>query len=168
MSAENDRRPVRDGAATSPKPNAPTPSDGAPIAGDFDFHAPAPSKLWREIHLALADAGQTLRPGEAPPFAIVRRDPQGGLVAAASGEISFTSLHVSHLFVAEPARGRGMGTALLKILEAYGRARKCDRIHLETRSEDALRLYLRRGYRVFGELPRYAGAQSLYFLEKTL
>ncbi|MBX2855327.1 MAG: GNAT family N-acetyltransferase [Rhodobacteraceae bacterium] len=135
---------------------------------DFKLIAPAPPKLWREIHMALAEEGQALRPEESAPFAIIRRDGEGRLTAAASGEISFRSLHISHLFVASPLRRRGVGASLLSAVEAYSRARQCERLHLETRSGDALRFYRRHGFEIFGELPRYAGEQSLYFLQKRL
>lgn len=138
------------------------------MSSDFQFYSPAPPKLWREIHLALAEAGQALRPEESPPFALVRRDDEGALIAAASGEIAFSSMHVSHLYVVEQRRGAGLGSSLIRAVETYARARRCERLHLETRSEDALRLYLRLGFEVFGELPRYAGEQSLYFLYKPL
>lgn len=132
------------------------------------FYSPAPPKLWREIHLALAEAGQAVRPEQSPPFALLQRDDDGALIAAASGEIAFASMHVSHLYVAAARRGAGLGASLLRAVETYARARRCERLHLETRSEDALRLYLRHGFKVFGELPRYAGEQSLYFLNKPL
>lgn len=135
---------------------------------DIQLVAPASAKLWREIHGALVKAGQALGPEDSPPFALVKRDAEGALAAALSGEIAFASLHVSHLFVAERFRGQGLGAHLLRTVETYGRARRCERVHLETRSEDALRFYKREGFTVFGELTRYAGPQSLYFLEKPI
>lgn len=77
-------------------------------------------------------------------------------------------MHISHLFVAASARRQGLGSLLLETVETYARARRCGRVHLETRSDDALRFYEKRGYARFGELSRYAGAQSLYFLEKSI
>lgn len=138
------------------------------MSREFKLHAPASWRLWREIHAELVKEGQALPPDQSPPFAIVRRDASGALLAAASGEIAFTSMHISHLFVAATERRRGLGSTLLEAAETYAKARRCTRVHLETRSEDALRFYEDRGYAKFGELSRYAGAQSLYFLEKAL
>lgn len=65
-------------------------------------------------------------------------------------------------------RGQGMGAALLKRAEDHARDQSCIRIHIETRSEGARRLYERVGYSVFGTLPKYEGTQAFYYLEKRL
>lgn len=141
---------------------------GFDLSKEFRLHAPASWRLWREIHTELVREGQALAPDQSPPFAIVRRHPSGALIAAVSGEIAFKSMHISHLFVAPAERGKGVGATLLATAETYARARRCERVHLETRSEAARGFYEKQGYAPFGELSRYAGDQSLYFLEKAL
>ena len=54
--------------------------------------------------------------------------------------------------VADAARGRGIGEALMRAAERAGRARGCSRLRLEVRQDNAgaVRLYERLGYRRFG------------------
>lgn len=51
--------------------------------------------------------------------------------------------------IAHAARGRGLGAALLQAAEREARARGCDTMRLEVRTDNApaIRLYERRGYR---------------------
>ncbi len=60
---------------------------------------------------------------------------------------------VTELYVAPPARGAGLGRALLGELERLAREREALALHLHVRpdNEAAVRLYLRRG---FTEVPR--------------
>ncbi|MEO7150045.1 MAG: GNAT family N-acetyltransferase [Rhodanobacteraceae bacterium] len=50
--------------------------------------------------------------------------------------------------IAHPARGRGLGAALLQAAEREARARDCDTLRLEVRTDNApaIRLYERHGY----------------------
>ena len=60
--------------------------------------------------------------------------------------------------VADAARGRGLGEALLEAAERAARARGCRRMRLEVRQDNsaAIRLYERLGYR------RFAARQGYY------
>ena len=121
-----------------------------------------------ELHDRLVESGQTLPASDLSTFLLVIESDTGDLDAACKGEIAFRSARISELWVAETRRGEGLGSALLEEAEKLAMENGCDRIHLETRSEAARRLYERTGYRVFGELPNYEGAQSFYYLEKSL
>ena len=158
-----DRRTGRRAAG----PSAPRPPRADDL-GPCVTHAPAPLMLWRDIHLALVETGQTIAPEQMAAFAMVRRDETGALRAALAGEVVLEALHVSHLWVDEFFRGQGLGGQLMDLAEAHGRKNGARRCHLETRSEDARRFYERRGYRICGEMKNYLGAQSLYFMEKPL
>lgn len=59
--------------------------------------------------------------------------------------------------VARPARGTGLGAALLAAAERGARRRGADRLRLEARTDNAaaIALYESRGYRVFGRRERY-------------
>ena len=59
--------------------------------------------------------------------------------------------------VADAARGRGLGEALLAAVERAARARGCRRLRLEVRQDSAgaIRLYERLGYRRFGAYPGF-------------
>lgn len=136
--------------------------------GPCMLHAPAPLPLWGEIHNALAETGETIRPEEMAAFALVRRTKDGALKAALAGELVLEALHVSHLWTDAAYRGRGLASELLSVAEARGRSEGAKRIHLETRSETARRFYEKRGFRICGEMKNYLGPQSLYFMEKAL
>jgi len=78
---------------------------------------------------------------------------------------------VKSMFVAEPARGRGVGAALLARIEAEARARALPALKLETgdRLAAAHRLYAGAGFVAcarFGDYPESAG--SSLFMEKVL
>ena len=133
---------------------------------EIEVGLPAERALLDAIHDRLAEAGQSLTDAEMPRFTLAaHRD--GRLVAGGTGEIAFRSLHLSELWVDESLRGQGMGSRLIERAEALAAERGCDRVHLETRSEAARRLYERLGYRVFGQLDGYApDGTPLYYLEK--
>jgi len=87
----------------------------------------------------------------------------GGLL----GQIWGHWLHISIVWVAEPARGKGHARALVEAAEAYALSRGCRGAYLETFSFQARPLYEKLGYEVFGELADYPPGHSQYFLKKT-
>jgi ribosomal protein S18 acetylase RimI-like enzyme len=135
---------------------------------DITLHCPAPDAGLTALHDRLAEAGQTLRAEDMPVFLLRVDGPDGVMQAGCKGELAFRSAHVSELWVHEDLRGQGIGAALLARAEAFAVERGCTRLHLETRNEGARRLYERLGYRVFGTLADYDGAQAFYYLEKPL
>ena len=88
----------------------------------------------------------------------------GGLIALLWGGW----LHVSHLWVAEAARGQGFGSQLLAEAEAYARARGAMGATLETYSFQARPFYERLGYEVCGTLEGYPPGGAKFFLKKLL
>jgi putative acetyltransferase len=77
---------------------------------------------------------------------------------------------LKRMYVPPEARGRGLGTALLRFLEAQARARGCAVLRLETgiRQPDALRLYARAGYLERGPFGAYSADPNSVFMEKAL
>lgn len=135
---------------------------------EIEIHAPVHNALGLALQKGLEDAGQTLTEADLRPFLLSVTDDSGALRAGCRGEIAFRSARVSQLWVHANLRGQGIGAALLRKAEAHARMEKCIRIHIETRSEGARRLYERLGYSVFGTLPDYDGTQAFYYLEKRL
>jgi len=77
-------------------------------------------------------------------------------------------LHVTHLWVAAPARRQGCGTGLLQAAERYAVERGCRAAHLETHSYEARPFYEKLGYQVFAALDDYPPGHAKYFLRKEL
>ena len=93
-----------------------------------------------------------------------RDDVLGGLL----GELWGAWLHVTYLWVAEPARCQGQGTRLLAAAEAYARARGAIGATLETYSFQARPFYERLGYELCGRLDNYPPGHAKFFLRKAL
>ena len=74
------------------------------------------------------------------------------------------------VFVAEAARGRGIGAALLERLERTARDKGLPLVRLETGSllAAAHRLYARHGYEPRGPFGDYAANETSLFMEKRL
>lgn len=74
------------------------------------------------------------------------------------------------MFVAEAARGRGVGDAILRRIEAEARAHGLTSLKLETgvSLEAALGLYARHGFSRCGPFGDYPDAAASVFLQKPL
>ncbi|TDK39038.1 GNAT family N-acetyltransferase [Rhizobium deserti] len=75
-------------------------------------------------------------------------------------------LYVAMLFIPEDRRGQGLAARLLDLAEAEARARGCIGAYIDTMNPQALRLYLRHGYREIGSLKGLAGGHAVTWLEK--
>lgn len=102
------------------------------------------------------------------PLAVFARDPAGELVGGAYGFVNWTWLDASLLWVAPAHGGRGLGSRLLRTLEASARERGCEQAHLETFSYQARGFYERHGYRAFAELPDYPPGHARIYMRKRL
>ena len=130
------------------------------------LHSPALQHLSEMLNRRLHEAGQSLCANDMPSLLVACNDDHDNLLGAVKGEIAFTSLHVSELWVDEGARGRGIATRLMADIEDEARARGCTRIHLETRNPKALMLYEKLGFSIFGTLLNYADGQDFWYLQK--
>lgn len=99
---------------------------------------------------------------------IFLRDPDDEIVGGLLGQIWGGWLHVSHLWVAEPFRGGGHASGLLREAERYAIARGCHAVRLDSHSFQAPDFYVARGYRVFAVLDDCPPGHQLVFLRKTL
>jgi len=93
-----------------------------------------------------------------------REEVLGGLL----GEIWGGWLHVTHLWVAEPARGVGNATRLMQAAERHAIERGCQGAFLGSFSFQARPFYEKLGYEVFGTLADYPPGHQLFFLRKRL
>jgi GNAT superfamily N-acetyltransferase len=92
----------------------------------------------------------------------------GGLDGGLIGETARGWLFVDMLWVDPAARGRGLGSRLLRAAEAEAVARGCRNAWLDTYDFQARPFYERHGYRVFGELAGYPNGHRRFFLAKAL
>jgi len=78
---------------------------------------------------------------------------EGGiLLAGAYGRTEFQRLYVSYLWVRPDARGQGLGSELLRQIEAQALKRGCVDALIETLLDDVAELYERRGYACIAHL----------------
>lgn len=79
----------------------------------------------------------------------------------------FRWLQIEMLFVPEPMRGRGVGSALMAAAETAAKERDCLGINLDTLSFQAGRFYEKLGYSRFGMLDDCPpGYQRLFFQKR--
>jgi GNAT superfamily N-acetyltransferase len=88
----------------------------------------------------------------------------GGLL----GDTNWDWLHIEILAVTADLRVRGYGRQLMEQADALARERGCVGAWVDTYSFESPGFYQRLGYRVFGMLPSYPGAEQRIFLMKTL
>jgi GNAT superfamily N-acetyltransferase len=108
----------------------------------------------------------TERPGQ--DLAIAIRDSGGDAIGGLWGRTAGGWLAIELIFVPEALRGQGIATRLVAMAEEEAVRRDCHSAWLDTLNPDALRLYERLGYRVFGELKDYPRGGSRWFLQKAL
>ncbi|WP_158743085.1 GNAT family N-acetyltransferase [Acidisphaera sp. L21] len=89
----------------------------------------------------------------------------GGYIVAAKD-----TAEVKRMFVAERARGKGVGRLLLQTVEDFARAEGIEFLQLETgvKSAEALGLYRRFGYQDRGPFGSYQPDPLSVFMEKIL
>ena len=90
------------------------------------------------------------------------------VVGGVKGYVQWGWLFVSHMWVDEALRGRGLGAELMGAVEREGRRRGCRAVHLDTFSFQAPGFYEKLGYRPFGTLDEYPTGHRRIFLWKRL
>ncbi len=102
------------------------------------------------------------------PLTIVAHRSDGTLAGGLVGEFGWRWLHVDLLWVADAARGRGLGSALLHAAEAESRARDSLGIYLDSFDFQAPAFYQKLGFTVFGVLDDYPPGNRQTYLSKRL
>lgn len=128
---------------------------------------PGGEKDAQEIHACL----QAYNAGfitDCDEFCFCARDDAGELLGGVAVSRDLDCLTIDYLFVAEHARGKGLGGALLVRAEEEGRRQGAKRVILNTFSFQAPDFYERQGYRRFGAVERCLGEYGQYFYEKKL
>ena len=84
------------------------------------------------------------------PLAVFARDRNGVLVGGVHGQVNWTWLHVALFWIA--AAERGLGSSLLRAIEAAAIERGCTQADLDTFSYQARPFYERHGHILFAAL----------------
>jgi proline iminopeptidase len=90
------------------------------------------------------------------------------LLGGLAGRVTWDWLRIELLWIAEVARGGGVGRELMRLAEKRAREARCIGAHTDTFSFQALDFYLAAGYEIFGELDDYPPEEKHYFLRKLL
>ncbi len=101
-------------------------------------------------------------------MSILLRDANDLVIGGALGGTYWGWLYIDWLWVDEPARRSGYGSALLAAAEREAVERGCRYVHLNTHSFQAVEFYERHGYRKAGELPNLPSGHIKFLLWKEL
>jgi GNAT superfamily N-acetyltransferase len=99
-------------------------------------------------------------------LAVLVRGDGGSLAGGLLGFTHWNWLFVSHVWLPEALRGRGLGRELLLRAEREALARGCRHAHLDTFSFQARGFYESLGYEVFGALEEFPPGHTRFFLRK--
>jgi GNAT superfamily N-acetyltransferase len=105
-------------------------------------------------------------PANHLPVHLVVRDAQREVIGGLLGDIKWGWLYVDKLWIAERARGLGLGSRLLARAEDVARERGCIGVFLSTFEHQARPFYEQRGYELFGTLDGFPAATRQYYLCK--
>ena len=100
------------------------------------------------------------------PLSLALRAEDGSLIGGLYGATMWGWLMVDGLWVAEHARGQGLGRRILLKAEAIAAERGCRGSQLGTFDFQARAFYERLGYRVIGEVEDFPAGHSHYQLSK--
>lgn len=101
-------------------------------------------------------------------FAVFARDAAGTVVGGIRAKAFWGYLSVELLWLAESARGGGVGTRMLRSAEAFAREHGYRYARVATTSFQARPFYEKLGYRVFGVLEDCPVGYRTYYLRKDL
>ena len=101
-------------------------------------------------------------------FAATRRDAAGTIVAGISGYTWAGCCYVAHLWVSEPLRAQGVGSALLQAAEDHAKAKGCAIVLLDSHSFQASGFYEKHGYLRQAEIKDHPVGHSRIVFAKRL
>ncbi|MBN7805923.1 GNAT family N-acetyltransferase [Agrobacterium rosae] len=107
-------------------------------------------------------------PSDWRGLVISLRDDDDNIIGGLSGHTARGWLYTSLLFIPEEMRGKALGPKLLDLAEKEALKRGCRGAYIDTMSTDALRLYQKCGYTIFGQIEDFGNANTLTYLKKSL
>jgi ribosomal protein S18 acetylase RimI-like enzyme len=132
------------------------------------YDVPPPEAV-AAVDRGLGEANAAAAPlHEVAPLACIARDGEGRVVGGAVGRWWGGCAELQQLWVQEPSRRRGVGSALVREFLSMARARGCSSVFLETFSFQAPGLYRSLGFRVAHENDLYPHGIVRYHLVRRL
>lgn len=111
--------------------------------------------------------GRALSRSNAKPIAcFIRSD--NDIVGGVCGRTEFGRVFITYLWVEESRRHQGLGSNLLRRLEASAALRGCTDALIETLSDEVAGMYRRRGYAPLATIQNYVGAFTRHILRKSI
>jgi GNAT superfamily N-acetyltransferase len=107
-------------------------------------------------------------PLNTKPLVLGVRDQAGTVIGGLVGEFFWNTLLVEVLWVDEPHRNNGMGTALLTRAEKLAREHLCDSIYLSSFTFQAPAFCAKKGYMTIGKLAGVPKGSAWHWLAKPL
>jgi ribosomal protein S18 acetylase RimI-like enzyme len=105
---------------------------------------------------------------EPQPVRLLARDGGGEVRGGLLGALWGDWLHLTHLWIDEPFRGRGFGRRLVEAAEQSAAEAGAQGCFLSTFDFQAPGFYRRLGYEVYGELVDYPPGHTTYHFRKWL
>jgi len=99
---------------------------------------------------------------------VIAKDQEGSIIGGIHGELYWEWLHIDTLWVDEQYREQGIGSDLLKQIEASAVSKGFYGCHLETTDFQAMEFYRKNGYEIFGELDGKPKGHTWFYMKKRL
>ena len=111
---------------------------------------------------------QIRQPGAMIPLNLILKDETEQIVGGLSASIYWGWLDIEYLYLPQQARGKGLGSALLRTAEEIAVQKGCSKSYLSTFEFQAKVFYEKQGYQVIGTLEDYPPGSAFYWLKKDL
>ena len=114
-------------------------------------------------------AVRDLEPNEAElRFHVVATDDQGQVIGGLRGACYWNTLHIELLWLADEARGTGIGRQIMEAAESFAIQSGCEKALVETTSWQAKPFYEKNGYTLMATLEGRPKGHASHYLSKTL
>jgi GNAT superfamily N-acetyltransferase len=107
-------------------------------------------------------------PDAARPLWLVARNEKAEVIGGLKGVVLWSWLLVDWLWVADQARGQGVGSRLLSEAEDAAIEIGCSNAFLNTFTFQAPGFYRKQGYEIFGQLEDFPAGESRLWMRKRL